>query len=76
MFQAFGQFFAMFFALFSAGEKLGKSLDNLATIAVDESEGLRNLADLSREERYNRAVKRLEQSKLDVKDPTPVKKVA
>jgi len=69
MFSAFGQFFRMFFALFSAGEKLGISLDNLASIAVDESEGLKDIAAVSRDARLKRAKQNLD--KLTVVTPKP-----
>lgn len=51
MFKAISQLFAMFFRLFSAGEKLAASVENLASIAEDESVGLRERLAVEREAR-------------------------
>lgn len=37
MFAAIGAFFEMFFVLFGAGKKVAVAIDNLASIAEDES---------------------------------------
>ena len=39
MFSMFAQFFRMFERLFSAGEKCAASLDNLATVGLEMSQG-------------------------------------
>jgi hypothetical protein len=58
-FRALGQFFAMLFSFCAAGERLGKSLEHLAEIAEQESEGLKQQMQLERQDRISKLSARL-----------------
>lgn len=60
MFQAFKQLFLMFSVLFSAGEKAAKSLDNLASIGEEMSEGYLLKGRLERQAELTKLKRQLE----------------
>jgi hypothetical protein len=62
---AFRQLLAMFTVLFTAGEKLGKTLDNLATVAEETSAGY---VDNTRAQRAHDAIAFKRQLKLTSKE--------
>ena len=54
MFKAIAQIFRAIFEFASATEKVAQSFNNLASIGVDESEGLKNQLTVEREARLAR----------------------